>query len=356
MDIWRPCRTRSPPAFKEKPWPPQDLSVRPVHLAHLLRQLLLIEPSERLTAQGAIAHALFELAQLAIQCAQAPAGRGLVSFAQGDTDVHTLRWLQGDEYWPVVLDRLLHPAKRCKQAFGEDEARLGVKHEEAGYIPVVAPQCKVISTMIAKEELGATRVVQFARQFIQTNAAWLLELTLLVRAALCAIPDHLLGENGRQFMDHDLRDLAWVYGIIQVMKVGARLDPDHFDGGASLLHMGLTIFGERLLQLWFKDRPTEQHRQRPGSLYVGNMCAVLHQVVHTDVSDFTYANLYGDPGVHIVIMFRCDLFKGNRARKLGTGDDDKPTPVIVYDAVNEVVAAHIASKPLRIPDFAECVV
>jgi hypothetical protein len=37
-------------------------------------------------------------------------------------------------------------------------------------------------------------------------------------------------------------------------------------------------------------------------------------------------------GHEVAIMFRTDCFRGNRARKL----EGKPTPIHIYDAVNEV--------------------
>ena len=48
-------------------------------------------------------------------------------------------------------------------------------------------------------------------------------------------------------MDEDLSDNAFAYASVQVLKVGEREDGWHTDGGASLLHAGLTIFGSRQL-------------------------------------------------------------------------------------------------------------
>ena len=44
-------------------------------------------------------------------------------------------------------------------------------------------------------------------------------------------------------------DTAFAYAILQVMTPGERHDPEHYDGGASLLHGGLTIFGSRGLEM-----------------------------------------------------------------------------------------------------------
>ena len=44
--------------------------------------------------------------------------------------------------------------------------------------------------------------------------------------------------------------------------------------------MGITIFGSRSLKCWLEDGSIHTLQQSPGSIYVGNMCAVEHQVAH----------------------------------------------------------------------------
>ncbi|MDA8583087.1 hypothetical protein N9L68_02615 [bacterium] len=66
--------------------------------------------------------------------------------------------------------------------------------------------------------------------------------------------------------------------MLQVMKPSERYDPAHVDGGASLLHGGLTIFGSRNLESRVSaaaasEEDWEVLPQRPGSFYVGSLCA-----------------------------------------------------------------------------------
>ena len=75
--------------------------------------------------------------------------------------------------------------------------------------------------------------------------------------------------------------------MIQVMQPSDRReDPRHCDGGASLLHMALGLFGERVLCVWEKNahEPREM-KQRCGDAYISNPGAVEHQVVHRDVEE-----------------------------------------------------------------------
>ena len=87
-----------------------------------------------------------------------------------------------------------------------------------------------------------------------------------------------LGDNGRDLMVEGLMDSAFAYAVPQIMKPGNRRDPRHIDGGISLLHMGLSIAGERSVQCWFKEGASSTFQQRPGSVYISNMCTVEHQV------------------------------------------------------------------------------
>ena len=66
-------------------------------------------------------------------------------------------------------------------------------------------------------------------------------------AALRDFPAAFLGDNGADFLSDAFSDTAFAYSVLQVMRPGPRCDPIHYDGGASLLHMGLIILE---LGLW----------------------------------------------------------------------------------------------------------
>ena len=137
------------------------------------------------------------------------------------------------------------------------------------------------------------------------------------------------------------------------MRPGARSDPEHFDGGASLLHGGLTIFGRRQLEMQTKDGWQEPIWQKPCDFYIGNLCAPLHRVVHPKKPEAEplFREEAGDAGILVTVMLRTDVFGSARAR-CSAG---RPSPVDVYDVVNSLVARRLAKRPLRMPTFAECV-
>ena len=213
----------------------------------------------------------------------------------------------------------------------------------------------------------------FCRYFIEANKDWLVQLTQKARQSLRGISKSIVGLNGDDFNTECFFETAFAYTTLQLMRVEARRDELHFDGGASLLHIGLTIFGERLLHCWFSDGDEQVFKQRPGSIYVGNMCAVQHQVEHygpdaaqelftpRDASSAEGAASASQEegaapasqteGVLIAVMCRSDVFRHARARKM----KGRPTPIDVYNALNGLVADQLAREPLALPCFGSVV-
>ena len=87
--------------------------------------------------------------------------------------------------------------------------------------------------------------------------------------------------------------------------------------------------------------------QRPGSFYVGNLCAAWHRVRHLEQPGPLCAAA-GD--VHVTVMLRTDVFRAERSR----ATKFKPKPADVFDIVNKVVADALLQRPLGFPDFVSC--
>ena len=122
--------------------------------------------------------------------------------------------------------------------------------------------------------------------------------------------------NATPFTDEDLSDNAFAYASVQVLKAGEREDGWHTDGGASLLHAGLTIFGSRQLLVKVKDEEgCISLAQRPGSFYVGNLCALEHNVAHGASAPGSWGDGPPENQVQITVMLRSELFREVRARK-----------------------------------------
>ncbi len=162
------------------------------------------------------------------------------------------------------------------------------------------------------------------------------------------LSDSLLGETGADFMNENLADNALAYVSPQLLRPSKRSDGWYTDGAASLLHVGATVFGHRDLEVEGGDGNTLLLQQRPGSFYIGNLCALNHNVKH----DGNTADLYRAPSasgaedpVHITAMVRTDVFRHNRARRKNA----RPSPSELFRIVNEETAKFFARAPLRAP-------
>ena len=359
-------------------WPLE--SMRSQHLElEVLSGLLDIEPATRLTCARAEDQVAVSAAPRVV-LAHVAMHRGPCSVTHGHLEGHVLQWLQADPYWSemgiAVADgqAIADPywSSRClaisEQAF---------KHEEGGYTGRQAPGCKSCNTIDMGRPLKAARVSAWIRCFLQLNRHWLIQLTKRVQAALRTLPQEQLRGNGQHFFSTCFSDTALTYGAIQVMNAGHRYDPEHFDGGASLLHAGLTIFGTRHLELKVAESVADKVAesaadevaetaadevaesaadewkvlpQSAGSFYMGNMCTAWHRVHYLDRKEAgKLCQAAGD--VHIAIMLYTDVFREEWARAAS----QKPTPSAVFDIVNQVIASKLASDPLRFPDLAGCI-
>ena len=287
-----------------------------------------------------------------VTLARVPAGRGPCSLTQGHVEDHILQWLQADPYWEKLGQRAQDKSCEDGQKLSMGASELEFKHEEGGYVGRSPPGCKFCNNMDMSTPFPATRVSAWTRCFLRHNRNWLVQLTEDVRNALRQQSNEDLRSNGAHFFSTCFSDTALTYGVLQVMKPSERYDPPHFDGGASLLHGGLTIFGSRHLEckVAASAAGVEEWQvlpQRPGSFYVGNLCAPYHRVRHFEQPGPLCAAA-GD--VHVTVMLRTDVFRAERSR----ATKFKPKPEEVFDIVNGIVASALSEQPLVFPDFASC--
>ena len=118
--------------------------------------------------------------------------------------------------------------------------------------------------------------------------------------------------------------------------------------GTPLLHAALTLFGARRVDVKCGDSCISLH-QKPGSFYMGNLCALSHNVVHDEHPTGTYGDeIYGSRRVQIAVMLRSDVFRAALTRKINAF----PGPVELFNIVSRETAKHLAEQPLHLPDLA----
>ena len=230
----------------KKWWPPPCLRDE-VSLADTLGSLLQIEPPSRMTAAAASASpGLLGYERLRPTRRNVPAQRGPLTLTQANLEPALLALLQSDPYWNDVCTRLESDVtgRACRPL---SEQKLGLKIEELGHVGDEPPETSRCNNMQAKAPLPARSVRAFLRAFLAKNEPALLELQRRIKVGLQKLPRSYLGDNGEDFLKADIMKTAFCYAHIQVMRARQRRDPPHYDGGASWLHMGLTIFGRRKL-------------------------------------------------------------------------------------------------------------
>ena len=131
-----------------------------------------------------------------------------------------------------------------------------MKHEFVGYIDANnPPKCTDLNGDKNIPLIQSERF-QFPAKFLRRCAkVWLHQLTLRVRAEIRrqGLPEKILHTNGTVFMEEDFADNALVYASAQILKNGVREDAWLTDGGTSLLHAALTLFGRRTLLVDLED-------------------------------------------------------------------------------------------------------
>ena len=186
---------------------------------------------------------------------------------------------------------------------------------------------------------------------MRSNKAWLQQLGTHLRRALSDLSVDDLGLNGAQISRTD--PIEWInkFVVLQAMKTDPRSDePSHFDGGASLIHMGLTLYGRCRMECHLAENIVEPFVFTPGNVYAGNLCAAEHQVIHESDHDRSDSLEVEGTSLKITVMLRTSLFGAGYGRTIKT----PPSPKVVYERANCVVAQHLRDHSLKLPSFEAC--
>ena len=343
-----PCDLDVVRRAKEGTQPSRELLdvLRPRHMADFVGNCLEWDPRVRMTAASATVHPFLSTPSLDRTVSAEEGKHGPSSICSGFLDEEVLDYLQNCPSLAQLRDECLsNDFEPSNKSISEAEGRRRMKREFPGYVPSAnePPVCKHLNGE-AVGPIRSERIAFFARALRKCASGWLHQLQERVRVEIrrVGLPWRYLS-NARVFMDEQVSDNAFVYATVQVCKVGAREDGWHTDGGASLLHAGLTIFGSRQMQVRFPGRPgCISLEQRPGSFYVGNLCALEHNVVHGETAPGSWDD------IQIMVMFRSDFFREARSRKINAC----PGPQELFRIVNMLTARHLAEVPFPVPDIA----
>ena len=114
-----------------------------------------------------------------------------------------------------------------------------------------------------------------------------------------------------------------------------------------MIHMGVTIYGERTMTCQQPELANIVVRNLPGTVYLGGLTGPVHGVEHTPSPHDQL--LEGNKSVSI--MMRTTLFPFTQSRQRGT----TPHPVGFFRSISESFVASFAECSWRLPTLAECI-
>eukprot|EP00959_Pyramimonas_sp_CCMP1952_P293226 6132849-Pyramimonas_sp.AAC.1 len=92
------------------------------------------------------------------------------------------------------------------------------------------------------------------------------------------MPSEIYEKNGAPILKDNFAENAFAHASIQLMQPCARGDGWYTDGGCSLLHASVTLFGTRSVEGKVEGQPQVTLEQVPGPFYAGNLSALEHSV------------------------------------------------------------------------------
>ena len=247
--------------------------------------------------------------------------------------------------------------------------------------PEPPPKCRALNNDTNLQLIPSERLAAFVRAIRKKWRPWLQQLGGKMREAVRAdgMPAAIYQKNGQPILQEDFADNAFAYVSIQLMQPGVRDDGWHTDGGCSLLHASVALFGTRSVEVRVEGKPQVTLDQVPGSFYVGNLSALEHNVRHHEECKHTFdgaavtakgdgkdlasaatakghaedpapaETAKGDQRLQIAVMIRSDVFRHFSARKINS----TPGPAEFFRVVNYTVAQHLADVPVALPDLTE---
>ena len=222
--------------------------LRPRILADFVTRCLQWHPEHRMKAASASGHPLLSPPNLSVTVSVEEGRHGPGSTCSGFLDEEALDYLQNCPSWAELRDECLANNFEATNCVSRQESKRRMKREFVGYVSAEnqPPKCRNLNSDSNLQPMRAVRVAFFARALRKLTRGWLHQLQQRVRSEIrrVGLPVDEM-PNASPFVKEELSDNAFAHASVQVCRVRKRDDGWHTDGGASLLHAGLTIFGSR---------------------------------------------------------------------------------------------------------------
>ena len=275
----------------------------------------------------------------------------------GNLSVEVLAWLRADDalvpgspsFEALAIDFFVAPArKNCK-------AEEGRKFILAGHVNDAMPTRSMCGLML-NDALPLPRLRAWRRAFLAVNSVAFAAMQALAQDALHRFAVEDRGRNGDDFLAASVEEWCASCGELAFVEPGSQeegfwAEPEHLDGGASILHLGMTLYGRRLLECRTGGGlPDVVLENTPGTVYIGQLTGPLHQVLHQRALESELLEVPGLGRLACTVMMRSSLFAHNRSRLRGT----TPSPRAVFEALARCFREGLASEAFRLPTLVEC--
>ena len=175
------------------------------------------------------------------------------------------------------------------------------------------------------------------------------------RKSLRRLPAEARGRNGDDFLATDMSTWFASCGELAFCEPGCQetglwAEPEHQDGGASVFHIGLTLYGRRTLVCrQGLDLPDVSVPNVPGTVYMGQLTGPLHEVRHQMALESELLEVPGLGRLACTVMLRTSLFAHFRGRLRNT----TPSPQACFEALARCFREGNCAE-FRLPTLAEC--
>ena len=363
------------PKAKRENWPHRMASALGVQGLELLDEMLSYGASQRPTAEEVARHPFLLPESFPVQPASGmlgpplpgPAARFVGSpgpcyqgrrhawnLCTGSLAGEVLEWLRSDEALQPGSDALaaLKVSFQAKRADAKSEE--GRKFIMSGAMEGCASSSMCALSLKAMLPLPRFRAWRLALLAVNRDA--LAAMAASARVALQRLSAEERGLNGADFLKFEVHE--WFASCGELVFVepgdverGFWAEPEHQDGGGSVMHLGVTLFGRReLVCRQGLGLPDVKVHNAPGTVYVGQLTGPVHQVTHQASRPRELLEVPGLGYCGVNVMLRTALFAHNRARLR----DTTPSPQVVFEALARCFREGLAGQPLRLPTLSEC--
>lgn len=361
---------------------------------HLLESMLLPRPQDRIVPAKALAHDFFcrkqqddatitsgsqprENSEAAHMTLFADGSKNTTfqgerapwKMLMGDLQPEVLEYLQEDEFLKADTETLqryewdsfdepTQPENKklsCRQ--------LGCKIIISGGLG--SPCSQHLHALRIDKPFPLQRTAKWVLAWKQKNGKAIQTLGRMVVERMQSLSCTQRNQNGNHAMVTPVDEWCLTGGNLFLTQAGGNLLEDaHVDGGAGVLHMGMTLFGNRSLRAWNSSQKPprmsgSQPRvpevvgkvldlpQVPGTVFLSNSASFRHQVQHGPSENLTTFGALTDMSVSI--MVRSCLFPHARSRCAA----GVPSPRPVFQGIAEVIAQWMSQETLVFPDLSE---